>query len=107
MGYAVRSGLDPQKVLQSIGGGAAGSWALTHLAPRMLTGDFSPGFFVKHFIKDMTIAAESARNLRLDARGLLTALEQYRRLAETGGGDDGTQALFRLYRPDQNAAASA
>lgn len=96
--YAQKAGLDPETVLQSISAGAAGSWSLSNLAPRMLRGDFDPGFFVKHFIKDMGLAAASADALDLDTPGLDTALARYRQLAEAGGEDLGTQALFKLYR---------
>lgn len=95
--YAMRSGLDPATVLKSISAGAAGSWSLTNLAPRMLEGDFAPGFYVKHFMKDMTIAAESARSMDLPTPGLDTARTLYQQLAESGGADDGTQALIKVY----------
>jgi len=98
LAYSQKAGLDPQAVLQSISSGAAGSWSLTNLAPRMLAGNFAPGFFVKHFIKDMTNAAYSAEKLGLDAQGLRLALQRYEELAASGGGDDGTQALFKLYQ---------
>jgi len=95
--YAQKAGLDPATVLQSISSGAAGSWSLANLAPRILAGDFAPGFYVKHFIKDMTIAAESARDMGLDTPGLDLAKSLYETLQAQGGGDDGTQALFKLY----------
>lgn len=97
LAYAQRSGLDPATVLESISKGAAGSWLLDNLAPKMLEGDFDPGFFVKHFIKDMGIAVQEAerRNLRLP--GLETALAQYRELEASGKGEAGTQALFQAY----------
>ena len=60
MVYAVKSGLDPETVLKSVSGGAAGSWSLTNLAPRMLSGDFAPGFYVEHFLKDLSIALAAA-----------------------------------------------
>lgn len=60
MAYAQKSGLEPENVLKSITTGAAGSWSLSNLAPRMLQGNFEPGFYVKHFIKDMGIALEEA-----------------------------------------------
>jgi 3-hydroxyisobutyrate dehydrogenase len=97
LAYAKTSGLDPHTVLGSIASGAAGSWSLSNLAPRILSGDFEPGFFVKHFIKDMTIAAESAEAMKLDAPGLGLALSLYRRLAELGFDEKGTQALYKLY----------
>lgn len=94
--YARKAGLNPETVLQSISAGAAGSWSLSNLAPRMLTGDFAPGFYIKHFIKDMTIASESADHLDLDTPGLDLALSLYRKLAMLGYENDGTQALYRL-----------
>lgn len=97
LAYARNAGLDPEKVLTSIGSGAAASWSLANLAPRMLAGNFDPGFFIKHFIKDMTIAVDSADRLGLDTPGLDLALQLYRRLADQGHENDGTQALFRLY----------
>lgn len=97
MAYARRSGLDPVRVLESIASGAAGSWSLSNLAPRMLAGDFAPGFFVKHFIKDMALANDSASAMELDLPGLALALDRYRQLANAGSADEGTQALHRLY----------
>lgn len=97
LAYARKAGLDPETVLASISSGAAGSWTLSNLAPRMLEGDFAPGFYVKHFIKDMSIAADSAKKMGLDAAGLALALSLYQELAEQGHADDGTQALYRLY----------
>ncbi len=97
MAYAQKSGLDPETVLKSISSGAAGSWTLDNLAPRMLAGDFTPGFYVKHFIKDMMIAQESARALGMETPGLDLALSRYRQLVERGEEDAGTQSLFKLY----------
>ncbi len=98
LAYATRAGLDPETVMQSIGNGAAASWTLSNLGPRMIKGDFAPGFYVKHFIKDMRIALESARAMGLDTPGLAQAEALYQKLAALGGGDDGTQALYQLYR---------
>ncbi|MDA1277555.1 MAG: NAD(P)-dependent oxidoreductase [Verrucomicrobia bacterium] len=97
MAYAKRSGLDPVTVLKSIESGAAGSWSLTNLAPRFLKGNFDPGFFVKHFIKDMRIALESAERMKLELPGLAQAKKLYEKLAAQGGENFGTQALFKLY----------
>jgi 3-hydroxyisobutyrate dehydrogenase len=97
LAYAKKAGLDPDTVLSSIGQGAAGSWSLNNLGPRMLKGDFDPGFYVKHFIKDMTIAADSARDLGMETPGLALAKTLYGRLADTGCENDGTQALFKLW----------
>lgn len=94
--YAKQAGLDPIRVLDSITTGAAGSWSLTNLAPRMIKGDFNPGFYVKHFIKDMNIAIESAQEMGLKTPGLELALSLYQELAELGGNDWGTQALIQV-----------
>ncbi|MFC4619930.1 NAD(P)-dependent oxidoreductase [Camelliibacillus cellulosilyticus] len=98
LAYAERAGLDMGRVLKSISGGAAGSWSLSNLGPRMLKGDFAPGFYVKHFIKDMTIALESAEKMGLLTPGLKTAKQRYDVLAELGEADSGTQALYKLYK---------
>lgn len=98
MAYAKKSGLNPSLVLQSIETGAAGSWSLSNLAPRMLAGNFEPGFYVKHFIKDMKIAIESAQQMGLDTPGLQQAIKLYEQLASQGEEDSGTQALFKLYQ---------
>lgn len=98
LGYARASGLDPERVLQSVSAGSAGSWTLANLAPRMLAGDFAPGFYVRHFVKDLRIALESAAELGVDLPGARLAARLYESLIEAGYGDDGTQAIWRLYR---------
>lgn len=95
--YAKKAGLHPEKVLQSISTGAAGSWSLSNLAPRMLQGDFEPGFYVKHFIKDMNIALTEAEELGLSAPGLTLARELYEQLMQDGEENSGTQALYKQY----------
>jgi 3-hydroxyisobutyrate dehydrogenase len=130
--YAARAGLHPKTMLKSIEAGAAGSWSLSNLAPRMLAGNFAPGFFVKHFIKDMGIALASAKEMGVSLPGLEKAEQLYRSLSamtreqleaaaqkaaalaqdETAptpfedsvctGGDLGTQALFLLYASSQS-----
>jgi len=97
LAYAKKSGLDTGRVLSSISGGAAGSWSLSNLAPRILAGNSAPGFFVKHFIKDMRIALEEADRMGMDAPGLKQAFALYEELAAKGCENDGTQALFKLY----------
>jgi 3-hydroxyisobutyrate dehydrogenase len=91
--YAHRAGLDPNTVLASVSSGAAGSWSLSNLAPRILAGDFAPGFFVEHFIKDMGIALAEAERMGLRLPGLSLARELYVALAEQGHARSGTQAL--------------
>jgi len=95
--YAKKAGLDPARVLDSIAGGAAGSWSLSNLGPRIIAGNFAPGFYVKHFIKDMKIAIESAEEMGLDTPGLKLAKSLYEQLAAQGEENSGTQALYKLY----------
>ncbi|MFB1099804.1 NAD(P)-dependent oxidoreductase [Terribacillus sp. JSM ZJ617] len=95
--YAEHAGMDPSKVLQSITTGAAGSFSLSNLAPRMIKGDYDPGFYVKHFIKDMKLALEAAKEMGMTTPGLELSLSLYERLAENGDEDLGTQALIKLF----------
>jgi 3-hydroxyisobutyrate dehydrogenase len=104
LAYAEAAGLDPARVLESIGAGSAGSWQLANYAPRMLRGDFAPGFFVKHFIKDMRIARDEAASMGIELPGLLLALDLFEELARAGHEDRGIHALYLLYR-DRAAAA--
>ncbi|ADB67840.1 NAD(P)-dependent oxidoreductase [Listeria monocytogenes] len=96
--YAEAAGLNPSRVLDSISGGAAGSWSLANLIPRVLKDDFSPGFFIKHFIKDMGIAISEAKQMGLELPGLTLAEKMYQTLAEQGLSEEGTQALIKYYR---------
>jgi 3-hydroxyisobutyrate dehydrogenase len=93
--YAYRSGLDPVEVLKSVSSGAAGSWSLTNLAPRVLNNDFAPGFYVEHFVKDMGIALEEARRMNLALPGLALAHQLYVALTAQGMARLGTQALIQ------------
>ena len=97
LGYARRAGLDPERVVQSISRGAAGSALLTGAGPRMLAGDYAPGFYVKHFIKDMDLALAQADKFVLNARGLELVRSLFGELSRRGHGEEGTQSLFRLY----------
>ena len=96
--YAQKAGLDPEKVLTSITSGAAGSWSLSNLVPRMINGDFEPGFYIKHFIKDMDIALEEAEGMEMETPGLALAKKMYDRLAENGQENSGTQALYKYWQ---------
>lgn len=102
LSYAKRSGLDPATVLQSISAGAAGSWTMSNLVPRALQGDFAPGFFVKHFLKDMKIAIESAEEMELELPGIELAKGLFEKLVAEGAKDEGTQALFRLFLDEKD-----
>lgn len=96
--YAEEGGLDPRRVLESIGGGAAQSWQLVNMAPRMLGGDFEPGFYAKHYLKDLRIALSSARASGLRLPGLEMVEGFFAKLCDEGLGDMGTQALYLLYK---------
>jgi len=91
--YGHAAGLDLASVLVSVSQGAAGSWSLTNLAPRILRGDMAPGFFVDHFVKDMGIALAEARRMGIALPGLALAEQLYVALQAQGHGRDGTQAL--------------
>ena len=106
LAYARAAGLDPRRVLDSIGAGSAASWSLANLAPRILDGNFAPGFFVKHFIKDMRLALESAEDLDIDLPGLACAKRLYDRLSAEGGTELGTQALWLLYATEDERRAA-
>ena len=97
LAYARAAGLDAHKVVQAIGSGAAGSFQLNVLGPRMLNGDFGPGFYVHHFMKDLAIAIEEADRNGIALPGLTQARRLFQLLAESGGRELGTQGLFRLY----------
>jgi 3-hydroxyisobutyrate dehydrogenase len=91
--YAYRAGLDLNTVLQSVGSGAAGSWSLSNLGPRIIANNFDPGFFVEHFIKDMGIALDESKRMGLSMPGLALAHQLYLSLKALGHGRDGTHAL--------------
>lgn len=95
--YAEKAGLNPENVLKSISTGAAGSWSLSNLVPRMLKGDFEPGFYIKHFIKDMKIALDEAKRMDMEVPGLSLAKSLYDQLLEKGEQNSGTQALYKYW----------
>ncbi|MCA9139690.1 MAG: NAD(P)-dependent oxidoreductase [Planctomycetales bacterium] len=92
--YAHKVELDIPTVLQSVSSGAAGSWSLSNLAPRMINDDFDPGFFVEHFLKDMKIALDEASQRNLALPGLALAYQLYNAVAAQGHSRDGTQSLI-------------
>ncbi len=93
--YAVKAGLDQQAVIDIIGKGAAGSWSINNLGPRIVKGDFNPGFYVEHFIKDMEIALNEAALSSLSLPGLALVHQLYLALKAQGDGRCGTQALYK------------
>ena len=101
LAYAKAVGLDQQTMLDSISAGAAGSWQMTNMAPRILKGDDAPGFYIKHYIKDMRIAVEESEQVQLDLKMLNSVLEMYEKLAESGMANLGTQALYHYYQKEK------
>ena len=98
--YAEAVGLDRQNMLDTISTGAAGSWQLTYNGAKMIASDFAPGFFIKHFIKDMRLADEEALSRGHALPVLEQVLEEFQTLAGAGYAEEGTQALIRAYRED-------
>ena len=94
--YAVRAGLDADAVIDLIGSGAAGCWSINNLGRRIVRGDFAPGFFIKHFVKDMGIALRDAERMGLKLSGLALAKEFYDEAVATGLEDNGTQGLYKV-----------
>jgi 3-hydroxyisobutyrate dehydrogenase len=92
--YGYKAGLDLKTVLQSVGGGAAASWSLNNLGPRIIDRNFEPGFFVEHFIKDMGIALDEAKRMGLSMPGLALANQLYLAVQAQGWGRKGTHALM-------------
>lgn len=92
--YGYRAGLDLEKMLKAITGGAAGCWTLTNLAPRIVKRNFDPGFYVEHFVKDMGIALEEAARMNLSLPGLALVHQLYKAVEAQGHGKKGTHALM-------------
>jgi 3-hydroxyisobutyrate dehydrogenase len=109
--YAWRAGLDLDRVLESVASGAAGSWSLSNYGPRIIAGNFEPGFFVEHFLKDMAIALGEARRMGLALPGLALAEQLYASVKAHGFGRKGTHALqlalARLSNIDWQSRGSA
>ena len=101
--YAAGLGLDQQSVIDIIGKGAAGSWAINNLGPRMVRGDYDPGFFVEHFIKDMGIALDEAAAAGLSLPGLALVRQLYIAVKAQGHGRSGIQALGQSARATRNS----
>lgn len=92
--YGYKAGLNLETVMQSVSSGAAGSWSLSNYGPRMMAGNFDPGFFVEHFIKDMGIALEESKRMNLSMPGLALGHQLYVALKSQGHGRDGTHSLM-------------
>ncbi|HGF7677415.1 TPA: NAD(P)-dependent oxidoreductase [Enterococcus faecium] len=98
--YAQKNGLDLEKVIETLSGGSAANWSLSNYSLRILKEDYTPGFFVKHFIKDLKIALEEAEKMNLVLPATIQALKLYEELADKGFENDGTQALIKLWWPE-------
>ena len=96
--YAEKAGLDPENMLSCISGGAAGSWQLSNMIPRVLKDDLNPGFFIKHQVKDLRIAREEAAGSGAQLPVLELVAAMYEQLLSEGDGELGTQALIKAYR---------
>ena len=94
--YAEAKGLDVKQLVSCIGGGAAGSWQLNNLASKMSSGDYAPGFMIKHFLKDMKLADEECVDSCLKLETLKQAIARYSELLDSGFADEGTQAVYRI-----------
>lgn len=95
--YAKAANLDLEKVIETVGGGSAANWSLANYAPRILRDDYSPGFFAKHFLKDLSIALDEAEKMDIFLPATIQAKKLYETLCDDGFGDEGTQALIKLY----------
>lgn len=95
--YAKAAGLPLEAVIETLSAGGANTWSLTNYGPRILKADYSPGFFVKHFIKDLKIALEESEKMGLTLPATQGALSLYEQLADKGYQDAGTQALIKLW----------
>ncbi|WP_414047536.1 NAD(P)-dependent oxidoreductase [Macrococcus equi] len=95
--YAQSAGLDVERVLATITKGAAGSWSLSNLAPRMLTDDYQPGFYTHHFLKDMKIALDESQKMNIELPGLSLAYEIYESLSSELKNTTGTQVIYQIY----------
>jgi len=95
--FAQKAGLDPVQTLDAISSGAAGSFQMSSNGPKMLQGDFAPGFYIKHYVKDMRLAQDELGKKDASLKVLDDVLDMYRELEKRGLGDEGTQALIKYY----------
>ena len=94
---AEQAGLDPQRTLDAVGAGAAGSWMWTHLGPRVARRDFAPGFMIRLHQKDLRLAAEFMRDLGIDMPGTSLSHELFTEALRKGLGEYGNQGLYKLW----------
>ena len=96
--YAKKNNLNAQTVLESVSGGAAASWSLINLGPKMLSGDYAPGFYIHHFIKDLKLAVEECEKAGIILNNLRNCLTQYGKLPDEIKKTKGTQAIYELFK---------
>ena len=104
--YAEKANLDLNQVIEMIGKGAAGCWSLNQLGPRMLKQDWEPGFYVKHFVKDMGIALNDAKRMGIRLQGLELAYQFYKKVCQSGYEEQGTQVLLKVLKDLNNESLS-
>lgn len=104
LAYANGAGLDLDGVLEAVGGGSASNWSMLNYGPRILKQDYTPGFFMKHFIKDLKIALDEAKKMGLQLPCTDLAEQLYENLAEKGLENEGTQALIKYWWADGTPA---
>lgn len=97
LAYSKGADLDLQSVLEALTSGSAASWQLSNMAPRIIREDFNPGFYIKHFIKDMRIASNEAKEMQVELPGLDLVLSLYEECEKQNLENLGTQALYKLY----------
>lgn len=102
LAFAKACNLNREQLLEAVAGGSANTWSLSNYGPRILKGDFNPGFFVKHYIKDMKLAEEVANDMELDLPALTLTKQLYEEIAEGGLENMGTHALYCLYDPKED-----
>ncbi|MBA7592066.1 2-hydroxy-3-oxopropionate reductase [subsurface metagenome] len=95
--YANKAGVDLEEMIAVVGSGAAASWSLNNYGPRIAKGNFDPGFFIKHFVKDMDIALKEARRMKLSLPGLAMAHQFYVSAMAIGLENMGTHSLYKLF----------
>jgi len=105
--YAEKANLDLNQVIEMIGQGAAGCWSLNHLGPRMLKQDWEPGFYVKHFVKDVGIALNDAKKMGIRLQGLELAHQFYKKVSQSGYEEKGTQVLLKVLKDLNNESLHA
>lgn len=98
--YAEAANLNLEKVIDTVSGGSANNWSLVNYGPRILSEDYSPGFFIKHFVKDLNIALNEAKIMNIDLPFTSLAQQFYEKLEIDGHGNDGTQAFIKLWWPE-------